>query len=85
MNVKKANVKNTSDKANDKKKEVHCGRRPKGEGAEPAVPLSSEEEEADDPEEEEEESLDEEVNFDKPTFKRDQIWNDYAEDLDYDQ
>ena len=26
----------------------------------------------------------EEVDFDTPSFKRDQIWNDYAEDLDYD-
>ena len=35
--------------------------------------------------EEEEEELDEEVDFDRPTFRRDQIWSDYAEDLDYDQ
>lgn len=28
---------------------------------------------------------DEEVDFDRPTFRRDGIWNDYAEDLDYDQ
>ena len=33
----------------------------------------------------EEEELDEEVDFDRPTFRRDQIWSDYAEDLDYDQ
>lgn len=63
---------------------IYCGRRPKNENIEPSIPLSSEEEEIEEPEEEEE-SLDEEVNFDKPTFKRDQIWNDYAEDLDYDQ
>jgi hypothetical protein len=47
--------------------------------------MASEEEQEEIEEEEEEENLDEEVNFDKPTFKRDQIWNDYAEDLDYDQ
>ena len=47
--------------------------------------VKNEEEQEELEEEEEEESLDEEVNFDKPTFKRDQIWNDYAEDLDYDQ
>lgn len=42
------------------------------------------EEDSEDSEEEEEE-LDEEVDFDQPSFKRDQIWSDYAEDLDYDQ
>ena len=64
---------------------MHCGRRPKNDNIEPSVPLANEEEQEELEEEEEEESLDEEVNFDKPTFKRDQIWNDYAEDLDYDQ
>ena len=63
---------------------MYFGRRPKNENIEPSVPLASEEEQ-EEQEEEEEEDLDEEVNFDKPTFKRDQIWNDYAEDLDYDQ
>ena len=64
---------------------LYCGRRPKSEGIEPSVPLSSEEEEEED-EEEDEENLDDEVNFDKPTFNghQNQIWNDYAEDLDYD-
>ena len=33
----------------------------------------------------EEEDIDEEVDFDNPSFKRDQIWSDYAEDLDFDQ
>ena len=64
---------------------MHCGRRPKNDNIEPSVPLANEEEQEELEEEEEEESLDEEVNFDKPTFKRAQIWNDYAEDLDYDQ
>ncbi|MCF0215386.1 MAG: hypothetical protein HUK21_02810 [Fibrobacteraceae bacterium] len=59
------------------------GRRPKGDGFDSSVPFPNEEE----PEEieEEEEEVDEEVDFDNPTFKRDQIWSDYAEDLDYDQ
>lgn len=64
---------------------MYCGRRPKNDNVEPSVPMASEEEQEEIEEEEEEENLDEEVNFDKPTFKRDQIWNDYAEDLDYDQ
>ncbi|MCK9181342.1 MAG: hypothetical protein M0P13_00480 [Fibrobacteraceae bacterium] len=63
---------------------IHCGRRPKSEGIEPPLPLPNEDEENDESVEEEEE-VDEEVDFDKPTFKRDQIWSDYAEDLDYDQ
>lgn len=61
----------------------YCGRRPKGDGFDAAVPFPTEEEETEEIEEEEE--VDEEVDFDHPTFKRDQIWSDYAEDLDYDQ
>ncbi len=42
-------------------------------------------EEFDENEEAEESSDDsEEINFDKPGMGRDQIWNDYAEDLDFD-
>lgn len=59
----------------------HCGRRPKNDGFDAPMPFSNEEEE----EEIEEEEVDEEVDFDHPSFKRDQIWSDYAEDLDYDQ
>lgn len=59
----------------------HCGRRPKGDGFDAPVPFPEEEE----IEEEIEEEVDEEVDFDQPSFKRDQIWSDYAEDLDYDQ
>ena len=61
----------------------HCGRRPKGDGFDAPVPFASEEEEEEEIEEEEE--VDEEVDFYQPSFKRDQIWSDYAEDLDYDQ
>lgn len=59
-----------------------CGRRPKGDGFDASVPFPEEEETE---EIEEEEEVDEEVDFDHPTFKRDQIWSDYAEDLDFDQ
>ena len=60
-----------------------CGRRPKGDNFDAPLPFPGEEEELEDVLEEEE--VDEEVDFDNPSFKRDQIWSDYAEDLDYDQ
>jgi hypothetical protein len=60
-----------------------CGRRPKGDNFEAPLPFPGEEEELEEVLEEEE--VDEEVDFDNPSFKRDQIWSDYAEDLDYDQ
>ena len=61
----------------------HCGRRPKSDSFDNSLPCPNEEIEEEI--EEEEEELDEEVDFDQPSFKRDQIWSDYAEDLDYDQ
>ncbi len=64
-------------------REMFCGRRPKGDGFDDAIPFPNEEEE--EVEIEEEEDIDEEVDFDNPSFKREQIWTDYAEDLDYDQ
>lgn len=60
-----------------------CGRRPKGDNFEAPLPFPGEEEELE--EIVEEEDIDEEVDFDNPSFKRDQIWSDYAEDLDFDQ
>lgn len=60
-----------------------CGRRPKGDGFDAPVPFSNEDDDIE--EEEEEEEVDEEVDFDHPTFKRDQIWSDYAEEMDFDQ
>lgn len=60
-----------------------CGRRPKSDNFDASVPFPTEEENEEI--EEEEEEVDEEVDFDRPTFKRDQIWSDYAEDLDFDQ
>ena len=50
-----------------------CGRRPKGDAFDLPAPFPEEEEEI----EEEEEELDEEVDFDRPTFRRDQIWSDF--------
>lgn len=61
----------------------HCGRRPKGDNFEAPLPFSGDEDELEEVLEEEE--VDEEVDFDNPSFKREQIWTDYAEDLDYDQ
>ena len=60
-----------------------CGRRPKGDNFEAPLPFPGEEAELEEGLEEEE--VDEEVDFDNPSFKRDQVWSDYAEDLDYDQ
>lgn len=60
-----------------------CGRRPKGDSFDAPVPFSNEDDDIE--EEEEEEEVDEEVDFDHPTFKRDQIWSDYAEEMDFDQ
>lgn len=60
---------------------IKCARRPKNENVDDSFYPNEEEIE----EEEEEEELDEEVDFDNPSFKHEQIWTDYAEDLDYDQ
>ena len=60
----------------------YFGRRPKQEDDFEDLNRLGNEEDYDEYEEEEE---DEEVDFDNPAFKRDQIWNDYAEDLDYDE
>lgn len=67
-------------------RKLNFGRRPKGEEFDdlPPEPNGDVPEEAFDEVEEAEEE-DEEVDFDRPSFKRDQIWSDYAEDLDYDQ
>lgn len=62
-------------------KKFEFGRRPKSEDFDEYNPLENQNEF----EEFEEEDEDEEVDFDSPSFKRDQIWNDYAEDLDFDE
>ncbi len=61
------------------------GRRPKSEEYDdlPSEPSGDQGDEVFEDEDLEDE--DEEVDFDRPSFKRDQIWSDYAEDLDYDQ
>ena len=64
-------------------KTLYFARRPKGDNFDPPPPFSGDEDELEDGLDEEE--LDEEVDFDNPSFKREQIWADYAEDLDYDQ
>ncbi|NLB63968.1 MAG: hypothetical protein GX801_07675 [Fibrobacter sp.] len=45
----------------------------------------AEEEEDDDFYYDDEDDENEEVDFDRPSFERTEIWTDYAEDLDYDQ
>lgn len=61
------------------------GRRPKSEEYDDLPPEPSGDQGDEVFEDEELEEEDEEVDFDRPSFKRDQIWSDYAEDLDYDQ
>ena len=61
------------------------GRRPKSDDFNDLDDLSEQEEDFEGYEEDGEgDEKDEEVDFDKPTFSRDQIWTDYAEDLDFD-
>lgn len=65
-------------------RKINCGRKPKGgDNLDHSLPIPNEDEENFDLVEEDD--IDEEVDFDNPTFRRDQIWSDYAEDLDYDQ
>jgi hypothetical protein len=59
---------------------IRFDRKPAGDGVDDFSSLAEENEELP----EEEENLDSEIDFDKPTFRQD-IWNDYSEDLDYDQ
>jgi hypothetical protein len=63
------------------------GRRPKSDDFDDFNPFGEESEEDFDPffDEEGEEEVDEEVDFENRSFGRDQIWNDYADDLDFDE
>lgn len=69
---------------------LYCGRKPKGDdfddvggdGFDPNNPGGFYND-GEYPDEDEDE--DEEVDFDKPSFRNDQIWNDYADDLDFDE
>jgi|TARA_B110000483_G_scaffold239337_1_gene317635 hypothetical protein len=63
------------------KRKLEFGRRPKAEDFDDYQPLGGDHDEFEDEDDDDE---DEEVDFDTPSFKRDQIWNDYAEDLDFD-
>jgi hypothetical protein len=61
------------------------GRRPKKEDFDDLEPMEEGQEyDYEDEDGDEDYEKDEEVDFDNPRFKRDQIWNDYAEDLDFD-
>jgi hypothetical protein len=61
----------------------HCGRRPKQDDFDDLEPFESEEEEGDDDDANDDEN--EEVDFDNPKFKKSDMWNDYAEDLDFEE
>lgn len=62
----------------------HFGRRPKQEDFDDLEPMGEDQGYDEYGEDDDEDDQDEEVDFDNPRFKRDQIWNDYAEDLDFD-
>ncbi len=61
----------------------HCGRRPKHDDFDDLEPLEGEEDEVE--EEDDDEDENEEVDFDNPKFKKNDMWNDYAEDLDFEE
>jgi hypothetical protein len=63
---------------------MEFGRRPKHDDFDDISPLRDAEDEFEEFDDKGDEDEDEEVDFDTPTFKRDGIWNDYAEDLDFD-
>jgi hypothetical protein len=70
------------------RKAYDCGRRPKSDAFDDAPDPSYLGEEDDlikEEEEPQEEEVDEEVDFDKPSFGRNPIWSDYGEDMDFDQ
>ena len=56
----------------------HLGRRPKHDDFDDLEPLEGEEDDDDEDE-------NEEVDFDNPKFKKNDMWNDYAEDLDFEE
>jgi hypothetical protein len=60
----------------------YCGRRPKQDDFDDLEPFDSEEEEG---EEDANDDENEEVDFDNPKFKKSDMWNDYAEDLDFEE
>ncbi len=69
-------------------KASYCGRRPKSDEFDDAPDptyLGEEHDLIKEEEEPQEEEVDEEVDFDKPSFGRNPIWSDYGEDMDFDQ
>jgi len=60
--------------------EWQFGRRPKHDDFDDLEPFENEDEEVEEDDEE-----DEEVDFDNPKFKKSDMWNDYAEDLDFEE
>lgn len=73
------------DSRQDKNQEQtwYCGRRPKQDDFDDLEPFESEEEDGDDDDANDDEN--EEVDFDNPKFKKSDMWNDYAEDLDFEE
>ncbi|HEX2612477.1 MAG TPA: hypothetical protein VHO02_02645 [Fibrobacteria bacterium] len=57
------------------------GRRPKHDDFDDLEPFENEGEEV----EEDGDDEDEEVDFDNPKFKKSDMWNDYAEDMDFEE
>ncbi len=68
-------------------RKLHCGRKPKNSGGfDDLGPFNEDSErQFDEYYDEDEEDEDEEVDFDNPSFRHGQIWNDYADDLDFDE
>jgi hypothetical protein len=61
--------------------EWHFGRRPKHDDFDDLDPVENEDESADADDDDE----NEEVDFDNPKFKKSDMWNDYAEDLGFEE
>ena len=60
--------------------EWRFGRRPKHDDFDDLEPFESEDDDLDDDDDD-----DEEVDFDNLKFKKSDMWNDYAEDLDFEE
>ncbi len=64
-----------------KASEWSFGRRPKHDDFDDLDPVENEDESADADDDDE----NEEVDFDNPKFKKSDMWNDYAEDLGFEE
>ncbi len=67
----------------DRPEKWEAGRRPKHDDFDDLEPFENEDDEVDEGDDEEDEN--EEVDFDNPKFKKNDVWNDYAEDLDFEE